>query len=288
MVSVIVPCYNAAATLAEQLDALSSQGWNGPWEVVVADNGSADGSVQVAASYVGRLPGLRILDASQHRGAAYARNEGVRAVRGEHLAFVDADDVVGGGWLAAIAGALERHEFVASRFDLSRLNRWAPSHPQAVGLQRAGYAPFLTHAGACGLAVRRTWHERVGGFDEALPGLEDTDYCFRVQARGAELHFVPEAVVHVRERPSARGLFRQMNDRAYSATVLARRYAPTPNGIPPGEWSPFLRDWFSQLKWTFKLRHRNDWQHWAHHLGWLVGLMRGSLEFRQPPPRGLR
>ncbi|HET9225168.1 MAG TPA: glycosyltransferase, partial [Thermoanaerobaculia bacterium] len=42
--SVVIPCLNAEATLGDQLEALAGQGWSGEWEVIVADNGSTDGS----------------------------------------------------------------------------------------------------------------------------------------------------------------------------------------------------------------------------------------------------
>src|ERR1017187_2065077 len=54
-VSVIIPCLNAAETLGEQLAAVEGQRWEGTWEVLVADNGSVDASVDMGRSYVDRL-----------------------------------------------------------------------------------------------------------------------------------------------------------------------------------------------------------------------------------------
>ena len=60
--SVVIPCLNGAATLGVQLAALARQEWSEPWEVLLADNGSTDGSAELALGYRDRLPGVRVVD----------------------------------------------------------------------------------------------------------------------------------------------------------------------------------------------------------------------------------
>src|SRR5207244_3518041 len=91
LISVIVPVYNAMPMLAEQLEALSKQTYRGPWELIIADNGSSDGSREIAEAWRSRIPSLRVVDASARRGPATARNVGVEAATGGLLAFCDAD-----------------------------------------------------------------------------------------------------------------------------------------------------------------------------------------------------
>src|SRR5204862_175427 len=81
LVSVLIPVRNAARLLPDQLNALAAQDYDGPWEVVVADNGSSDGSASVARRLAGRLPSLRVVDASGRRGAGPARNAGAAALQ---------------------------------------------------------------------------------------------------------------------------------------------------------------------------------------------------------------
>lgn len=100
--SIIIPCFNAAATIGEQLQALVSQNWKDTWEVIVSDNGSTDGSIKVVEQFKGELPNLHIVDASRRRGTAHARNRGAAMASGDALVFVDADDEVAPGWLEAI------------------------------------------------------------------------------------------------------------------------------------------------------------------------------------------
>ena len=157
--SVIIPCYNAATTIAGQLDALTGQRWTHQWEVIVVNNHSTDGSMEVVERYRTRLPQLRIVDAFARRSRPHALNVGAAAAAGESLAFCDADDEMGAGWVAAIGDALLKHDFVASRFDAQKLNAaWVQrvrGPGQTADVPRIWYPPYLSYAGCCGLGVKR-------------------------------------------------------------------------------------------------------------------------------------
>ena len=81
-VSVVVACYNAERHIATQLEAIARQECPWPWEVILSDNGSTDRTVAIAEPFRERMPCLRIVDSSGERGAAAARNNGVRNARG--------------------------------------------------------------------------------------------------------------------------------------------------------------------------------------------------------------
>ena len=130
--SVVVPAFNAAATIGAQLDALQRQHWDAPWEVIVADNGSTDNTAALVAQRAATDGRIRLVDASDARGAAHARNRAVAAARGSVIAFCDADDVVGAGWVAAMGSALKRTPFVTGPQEYKTLNEprsRAPPHP---------------------------------------------------------------------------------------------------------------------------------------------------------------
>ncbi|HEY0216147.1 MAG TPA: glycosyltransferase family A protein [Cellulomonas sp.] len=226
--TVVIAAYQAERTLGEQLDALAAQCVPFGWEVVVADNGSTDGTVAVARSYVGRLPSIRVVDASARRGAGAARNVGVAAARGAMVAFCDADDVVAADWLAAMHAALGEHDFVAGSFEGRRLNDAVALRsrvlPQQDGLQESGHLPGLQHAGAGNLGLRTEVFRSVGGFDPGALYLEDTDLCWRVQLSGVPLVYRPEAVVHVRLRGGLRASARQGYDYGTGERWLGLRY----------------------------------------------------------------
>ena len=107
-ISVVIPCFNAAETIACQLEALAKQVWVGNWEVVISDNGARDETLEIVEEFKEKLPNLQVVDASNRKGAGYARNLGVSKARGDTILFCDADDEVAPGWLEAMARALSQ------------------------------------------------------------------------------------------------------------------------------------------------------------------------------------
>ena len=280
--SVIIPCLNAANTIAAQLEALASQRCSEPWEIIVSDNGSSDNSRAVIHSFMDRISNLRVVDSSDRRGPAHARNVGARNAAGESLAFCDADDEVGFGWVAAMGQALSKHDFVACRWDIKKLNE--PSlqksrggNPQEKGLQIIWYPPYLPHAGGGGLGIKRSIHEAIDGFDESLGILEDTDYCFRVQNAGVKLEFVPEAVIHVRFRDNSAAVFNQTRLWAKYNVFLYKKYRPSGMKVPQA-WQRYLTDWKPILRLFPRIHRRSKRQIFLRLLGWQIGQMQGCIK----------
>ncbi len=284
--SVVIPCYNGAATIGAQLDALAAQEWDEPWEVLVADNGSTDNTREIVEQYVGCVPNLRVIDASAHKGASYARNMGVAAVQADFVAFLDADDVAAPGWVAAIGNALKQFDFVASRFDMSCLN-WGEyqsyiSGTQTLGLQKLWYPPYCPHSGGSGLGIKRAIHMAVGGFDESMNQLEDTDYCIRVQQQGIPLQFIPDAVVYVRNRTTLYGIYTQSKGYAKYNVGLSKKYRS--HGQPiKHPWRQYFQDWIKLLKQMRKIHHKSGQAQTAWRLGRQIGRFQGILKYRVPP-----
>ncbi len=241
-ISVIIPCLNGAETLAEALDSLVAQRWDRPWEIVFADNGSTDASVAIFTGHAARHPemAMRLVDASARRGQSNALNIAIRAAAGRSLIFCDADDTVAPGWLAAMGAALERHDFVACRFDLEALNPdWALAerqHPQVERLSILPFEPFCPVAGGATLGFHRELFEVVGDFDPAFSTHLDTDFCIRASLRGFKLSLVPDAVYNYRFRDSPEAIYRQAYAYARSEALLRRRYAATAPFLAPGPW----------------------------------------------------
>jgi len=210
MVSVVIPVRDGGDLLAEQLSALSRQTYAGEWEVVVADNGSRDGSADKARQWTDRLPGLRVVDASDHPGAAHARNVGARQASGDVLAFCDADDVVSAGWLASLVAGLDDADLIAGAIETDRLNdplmrRWRPFDVGAVPISH-GWLPYALSAN---VAFRASAFEALKGFREDYRVGEDVEICWRAQLAGHRFAYSPEAVVHYRFRAGLRPLLRQ-------------------------------------------------------------------------------
>lgn len=278
--SVIIPCYNCEETLGEQLEALSTQIWDKPWEVIVADNGSTDKTADIVRAFQKKMPNLKLVDASATKGRAFARNTGVGAALGDKLAFVDGDDVVAEGWVEAIGNALEHHNFVASRHDFAKLNPPAVlatrKNAQDKGLQAYTYPPFMPHAGGCGLGIKRAVHLEMGGFNNQLVRLQDTDYCWRAQLAGYDLVFVPEATVHVRFQSEAKHIYRQARENGEANVLLYKLYRP--KGMPPLDWKEGTFAWYKLVKTLPHLLNAQKRDRWLWQFGWRYGRLMGSLK----------
>ena len=207
--------------LGHQLGALANQQFAAPWEVVVADNGSTDASLALVEEWSGRCRAIRWIDASAVRGPAAARNAGVRAASGDLLAFCDADDVVGPGWIESCAKALADSDAVGGVFDFWSLNGLPASPPIAAAMGQFG---FLAAGLAANLAVHRRVFEDVGGFAEQLLVGEDIDLCWRLQLKGYLFKIAPNAVVAKRAQPGLSQVFRRALAYGRCGPVLYQRH----------------------------------------------------------------
>lgn len=280
--SVIIACFNAANTITRQLDALAQQQWSEPWEVIVADNGSTDASLEIVRQYQSRMPNLRIVDASHKSGAGPARNAGAIAAKGEALAFCDADDEVAPGWVAAMGEALAEYDFVGCRFDPNKLNEpWlVRAHPctQETQLPKSRYMPHLSFTGGGGMGVKRSLHEAMGGFDESILRLEDIDYCWRLQLSGVKLHFVPDAVLYVRYRSTLAGMYRQARQWAESEVLLYKKYQAL--GMHSFSWRTGLKSWGRLLQEMPQVCSLESRRQWCWRLAWRWGRLQGSIKYK--------
>jgi len=285
--SIVIPCYNAADTIELQLEALARQHWSQSWEVIVADNGSTDGSTGIIESYRMRLSNLRIVDASRRPGQPYALNVATQAATGESVAFCDADDEVGSGWLQAMGKALSSYDFVACRMGTVKLNPvWvceSRGNPQRDGLQMIWYPPYLPHAGGGTIGVKKELVELIGGFDESLPILHDTDFCFRLQLAGTKLHFVPDAVTHIRYRGTAWSNYRQSRNFAEYNVLLSKRYRSSDVKMSSQLWRRYLYDWKRLLLNSPTIRGKAGRFAWMWLFGRQVGRLQGSIKHQTPP-----
>ena len=92
-ISVVIPAYNAASTLSKAIESVLNQDIQGnPLELIIVDDGSTDGTSEIAARYVSTHPHCICLITQQNQGPSAARNAGIAAAAGKLIAFLDADD----------------------------------------------------------------------------------------------------------------------------------------------------------------------------------------------------
>ncbi len=208
-VSVVIPAYNAANTIAETLKALRSQAGIADYEVVVVDNGSSDETARVARAY-----GARVLH-EEIRGPAAARNKGLIDSNGEIVAHLDADTVPSRRWLAELCApfADDRVVIAAGHSLCYPPKTGAERYAQSIGLNDATLAvlrePF-PFAPSLNLAVRRGAAIAVGGWNVVLRTGEDVDFSHRILKRyGGPIVYCERAILYHHARSDDAALRRQ-------------------------------------------------------------------------------
>jgi glycosyltransferase involved in cell wall biosynthesis len=243
-VTVVVPTYNGAPYIAAQLGALAQQDYDGDWEIVVVDDCSTDGTADVVAEWLPKVPQLRLHRCDRSHGAAHARNTGSRIGRHPLLLFCDQDDVVGTGWVTAMVRGLARYDAVGGHCERRSLNddvALATRPEKPVGSLQGGFG-FLPYALCANCGVRRAVWEHVGGYNETYGASEDVDFFWRVQLAGFRMGAVPDAIVHYRLRRDIPSMVRQYYWYGTSHPRLYRDHAAA--GMPRRGEPPASRVWW--------------------------------------------
>ncbi len=190
--SVIIPAYNAEATLAECLSACLNQTWPAR-EIIVVDDGSTDGTARVAASFPVRYVWQK------NGGPAAARNRGAAEATGDVLVFTDADCVPEPAWLERLLeGFDEGVVAVGGAYGIanpaSRLARMVHEEIAARHAELEGEVDFV---GSFNVAYRRDAFDAAGGFDATFrqASAEDNDLAYRLEDCGGRMRFAPDARV---------------------------------------------------------------------------------------------
>lgn len=227
-ISVVMPCFNYAAFIAEAIGSVFAQGIENI-QLIVVDDGSTDASAQIAQSLDRRVECIRQANA----GAAAARNAGIARASGKYLAFLDADDVWPPGSLAA-------------RLELLRAGREC-----AYGAVQAFVSPELSEADAARfgalpppmpgrlpgtMLLTRTAFDRVGLFDTSVKLGDMFDWFARAEVAGIATAFTDRIVLRRRIHGSNISIRLKGDNREYlkalKVSLQRRREAPAAPGEP--------------------------------------------------------
>lgn len=158
-VSVIIPCFRAAATLPRAIASILTQGIDA-LEIILVDDASPDDTAEAAVALATRHSAITVLRRQVNGGPGPARNDGIRAARGRYIGFLDADDEYASGYLAAGMLLLDRDASLdACRTGIALAGYDAPIDPL---LYQA-----LINTSPTNLMLRRDVAWAIGGFPEA-------------------------------------------------------------------------------------------------------------------------
>ena len=228
-VSIIVPAYNAADTIAETLQSLLDQKFTN-WEAIVVNDGSTDTTAEVVQSFIQRDKRIRLFSQS-NKGLSGARNSGVGLARYDWLFFLDADDWIFPEHLKRMIGLLEADPSL----DVVYCG-WTYVLPdgdhvfqQCAGLVGDLFVPFAQYCVSVvhTFLVPRSFVESLGRFDNSLKSCEDWALWQRIARTGARFGVVNEILAAYRTRPNSlsRNGYQLLQD---GIEVLTRAYGPDP------------------------------------------------------------
>jgi len=197
LVSVIIPVYNGECYLAEALDSIFAQDYR-PMEVIVVDDGSVDGTADIAKSY----KEIRYIYQT-NQGQGMAMNAGIMAARGEFIAFLDADDMWPPNKLSVQMDHLLKHPQVG--YIIARMQNFL--EPGTKRPSRITKDLLLTDYVALSvgtLVVRKPVFERIGNFDKSYGHAKDVDWFVRAKEAGIPMAILPEILLYRRLHSSNR------------------------------------------------------------------------------------
>ena len=191
MWSVIIPTYNRLPILQKCLQAMEAQDFTQPYEIVVVDDGSTDGTVEFLHNHSDRFPHVRLL-LQNHEGAAIARNTGIDVAAGEIIVFIDSDLVVTPVFLSAHAKALANSDRAFTYGLVINTNNFENPTSAQVKIQDISTAFFATG----NVAIAKHWLIAAGKFDTSFRqyGWEDLELGVRLKNLGLKLIKCPDAV----------------------------------------------------------------------------------------------
>lgn len=300
--SVIIPCHNAEQTLGLQLESLARQQGATPFEVVVVDNCSTDGTVAVAESFAKVLE-LRVVAATEHAGVSYARNVGGREAAGEKLIFLDADDAVPTEYVSYSQRSLDKYPVYVGGFDPVDAREFGEGLEHVLSLIAHRTLPYADPLPSevdprwpilpgCSFGMLKQTYLEIGGFDLwAEPGAEDNDLGIRLVEAGYELRVQRSTTIAYRVVDGGKRPFHQYRRRAMSIALVLTSYNRWAEPAATGISNP-LKSLARTLLAGAKVlaTNRAAWGEWTSRLATDLGLAQGFVLYQvlhRIPPRRL-
>jgi glycosyltransferase involved in cell wall biosynthesis len=209
LVSILIPCYNNEKYVGEAIESALNQSYP-KVEVIVVDDGSADGSLEVIKSYGARIAWRT----GFNRGACAARNTAFKLSKGKFIQFLDADDILLPMKIEKqlpdlLSGLADVVVCKGALFGDGRPDRPIKKPtPDPAGFDPVEYV-IKFPLGTERPLYRRTFVEMVHGYRENVPRGQDWDFNVRIAAAGARFSLVDEILVRHRHHDSPTRITRQ-------------------------------------------------------------------------------
>jgi glycosyltransferase involved in cell wall biosynthesis len=207
-VSIIIPCFNAEATIAETIESALAQTWQAI-EIIVVDDGSTDRSAEILRRFSARIR----IESGPNRGASAARNSGTALASGAFIQYLDADDLLAPDAVATRIAALDKTDADVAYGD------WQRFDTAADGSRRLGEAvarriedidddvetacATAFWAPPAAILYRRRIVDAIGNWNERLPVIQDARFLFDAAHLRARFIHVPGITAFYRHAASS-------------------------------------------------------------------------------------
>ncbi|MCU0859396.1 MAG: glycosyltransferase [Thermoplasmata archaeon] len=199
-ISVVLNVLNERRHMRDLLDSLVIQ--EKPWEIVVVDAGSNDGTVEIVQNYMKKHPEIRFFHCPGTRGES--TNFGIQQASGDAVATTGGDCIANPFWIKELRRSLLQFDIVAGRTINIGFHAWEDL--ERVELYHRGFDISFPSAS---MAWRKEVLDDVGGFDPWFVTAEDIDINLRAVDRGYTMTYNQDAIVYHRTKGSYKGFFKQ-------------------------------------------------------------------------------
>ena len=229
IVSVVIPVYNRRNFIRKCLESVLHQNFEGGYEVIVVDDGSTDGTVEILKEFDSQIK-LHINTTNQ--GVSCARNQGVRLAQGEFVAMLDSDCLAAPNWLSELIKPFDQDKNImiigGKVTDVIDNNYWQ--------IVNKGFNTFITDKNGyvdkligCNMTIRREF-VLSNPYDERLKFAsgDDTDLCWSCLKKGLKVFYTNSAEVSHHHRSTLKSSLIQQFLYGYVNTYLCIKFAKFP------------------------------------------------------------
>lgn len=211
LVSIVMLTFNQLALTKQCLKSMEKN-TNYPYELIIVDNGSADGTVEYLKQYqTENLHKVQCIFNDKNLAFSKANNQGIKRVTGNYVLLLNNDVVLTGGWLTGLVDCIESDRMAGAAGPYTnqasgpqRINRGysdlseLPGFAEGIKLKNAGKRIECHRLTAFCLLIKREVIEKIGVLDEQFGpgGFEDYDYCLRIRQNGYKILLAADTYVH--------------------------------------------------------------------------------------------
>ena len=215
--SIIVPAYNSERYIEQCLYSLFSQDYpKKEYEVIVADGGSTDRTLEIAREYEAKI--LHV----PNKAISDNKNKASKVAKGRYLLFTDSDCAVDKEYLKFAEALLKKYDCVGGFYLPAKNSSWVARGWLLLERKKAGFVSWVVGGN---MAIRKDIFVRVDRFDDSLDTAEDADFCYRLSENGFRIYNSPSLkVFHLGQSDNLIKFFRKEVWRGNCLVKMLKKY----------------------------------------------------------------